>query len=50
MRPGVLVRTPDGRLGRVTLIDGGSVWVRCVQVSNVNRVECFKAEFLEVIR
>lgn len=52
MTPGTRVRTPDGRTGQVVERSAirGSVWVEVDQVSNVNRVECFKAEFLEVIR
>ena len=51
MIPGTRVHTPDGRTG--TVIDKsairGSVWVEVDQVSNLNRLELFKSEFLEVI-
>ena len=52
MIPGTRVRTPDGRTGQVVERSAirGSVWVEVDQVSNVNRLELFKSEFLEVIR
>lgn len=49
MKPGAKVRTPDGRTGQVTACQGRSVWVRCFQVSNVNRLELFRADALVVI-
>ena len=49
MTPGTRVRTPDGRTG--TVIDKsairGSVWAEVDQVSNLNRLELFKSEYLE---
>lgn len=52
MTAGTRVRTPDGRTGRVVADSavGGSTWVEMDQVSNVNRLELFKTEFLEVIQ
>lgn len=49
MSPGMKVRTPDGRSGEVTAVDGRSVWVRCFQASNVNRRELWRADALVVI-
>ena len=51
MKPGDQVKTPDGRLARVLRVyRSGSALVRCVQPSNVNRTELFKATHLEVIQ
>lgn len=54
MTPGTRVRTPDGRTGTVIglelTVNGPEIcWVEVDQVSNVNRLELFKTEFLEVI-
>lgn len=43
------MRTPDGRTGLVLAVSLGRATVRCFQVSNVNRTERWKVEFLEVI-
>lgn len=55
MTPGQKVRTPDGRTGTVVenlpLVNHreGAVWVEVHQASNVNSLELFKADLLEVI-
>lgn len=50
MIAGEKVHTPDGRTGTVVMtINGTQCWVRCDQVSNVNRLEVFRTSMLRVI-
>lgn len=50
MTVGTKVRTPDGRTGEIVQVClGRQAWVRCFQVSNVNRTELYRIETLEVI-